>query len=113
TDEVLRRLRSATIPVADFVADLFAFFGETYRSVFGFPAPPVHDPCAVAAVIDPTIMQSQSMHVEIELKGEWTSGRTVCDVYGKLGKPVNAQVGYSLDVSRFWDMVIDTLLTYQ
>ena len=44
--------------------------------------------------------------------GEWTSGCTVCDVYGKLGKEPNARVGYALEVERFWDMVISTIMTY-
>src|SRR5436853_475434 len=86
TDEVISRLRGARRTVANFVADLMIFFGDTYRNVFGFPAPPVHDPCAVAAVIDSTILHAHTMRVEIETAGEWTTGRTVCDVYGVLGK---------------------------
>jgi inosine-uridine nucleoside N-ribohydrolase len=112
TDAVLNRLRAANRPVATFAADLLGFFGNTYRNEYGFPAPPVHDPCAVAIVIDPTIVRSHLMHVEIETKGEWTSGRTVCDVYGRLGMPPNARVGYALEVERFWEMVIGTILTY-
>jgi inosine-uridine nucleoside N-ribohydrolase len=112
TPEVLNRLRSAQRPVATFAADLLSFFGDTYRDVFGFPAPPVHDPCAVAAVIAPDILRTHNMHVEIETQSELTAGRTVCDVYGITGKPPNTRVGYGLDVSRFWNMVIDTLLTY-
>ncbi len=113
TDEVIGRLRAAHRPVADFAAGLLVFFGDTYRNVFGFPAPPVHDPCAVAAVIDPTILRAHTMRVEIETRGEWTSGRTVCDVYGQLGRQPNARVGYALDVPRFWEMVIGTLLRYE
>lgn len=112
TGEVLERLRSANRPVASFAVDLLTFFGDTYRNVFGFPAPPVHDPCAVAAVIEPDILSAHTIHVEIETEGEWTSGRTVCDVYGVLGKEPNVRVGYALDVSRFWEMLIGTILTY-
>jgi len=113
TDEVISHLRGARRAVANFAADLLIFFGDTYRNVFGFPAPPVHDPCAVAAVIDPTILHAHTMRVEIETTGEWTTGRTVCDVYGVLGKQPNARVGYALDVPRFWEMVISTILTYE
>ncbi len=112
TGEVLDRLRAANRPVASFAADLLIFFGGTYRKVFGFPAPPVHDPCAVAAVIDPDILQAHTIRVEIETEGEWTSGRTVCDIYGVLGKEPNVRVGYALDVPRFWEMLISTILTY-
>src|SRR5438270_11260924 len=112
TDEVLARLRAVDRAVANFAADLLIFFGDTYRNVFGFPAPPVHDPCAVAAVIDPDILQAHTIHVEIETEGEWTSGRTVCDIYGVLGKEANLLVGYALGVPRFWEMLISTILTY-
>src|SRR5207244_1959450 len=74
TDEVLHRLRAVQRPVATFAADLLVFFAATYRNVFGFPAPPLHDPCAVAAVIDPTIIRTHMMHVEIETAGTLTVG---------------------------------------
>jgi inosine-uridine nucleoside N-ribohydrolase len=112
TSSVLHRLRAAGQRVASFAADLLAFYADTYLRVFGFADPPVHDPCAVATVILPDIIKAHSMHVEIETAGEWTTGRTVCDIYGKLDKHPNARVGYALDVACFWDMVIDTLLSY-
>src|SRR5947209_16378464 len=113
TENVITRLRSAQRPVANFAADLLVFFADSYHKVFGFPAAPVHDPCAVAAVIDPHIMHAHTMHVAIETHGEWTTGRTVCDVYSKLGKEPNARVGYVLNVERFWDMVVGTILKYE
>lgn len=112
TEEVVSHLRTANRPVASFAADLLVFFADSYKNVFGFPAPPVHDPCAVAAVLELDIIQSADMYVEIETTSTLSAGRTVCDVYGKLGKPANARVGYELNVTRFWDMLIDTLVSY-
>ncbi len=112
TGDIIARLRDTQRPVATFAADLLVFFADTHHTVFGFPSAPVHDPCAVAAVVDPGILRTHMMHVAIETRGEWTSGRTVCDVYGKLGKEPNALVGFALDVEHFWDMVISTILTY-
>ena len=112
TSEVRSRIRALGSPVAHLVDDLLGFFEGTYHQVFGFPAPPVHDPCAVAQVIDPTLIRSQPMSVDVELSGEWTAGRTVCDVYGVTGKPANAHVGLELDVPRFWNLLIETLATY-
>jgi|SRR5579859_1826426 len=112
TPEVRARIRALGGPVAHLVDDLLGFFGETYLQVYGFPAPPVHDPCAVARVIDPTLIRSRAMRVDVELRGEWTTGRTVCDRYGMTGKPTNAEVGLELDVPRFWDVLIETLASY-
>ncbi|GAC1391912.1 MAG: nucleoside hydrolase [Ktedonobacteraceae bacterium] len=112
TEEIVGQLRNAQRPVPSFVADLLVFFADTYKSVFGFSAPPVHDPCAVAYVIEPTSIHSATMHVEIETISELTAGRTVCDVYGKLGKEANVRVGYALEVECFWDMLLATLTSY-
>jgi inosine-uridine nucleoside N-ribohydrolase len=112
TAKVRARIRALGSPVATLVDDLLNFFAETYERVFGFAAPPVHDPCAVACVLDPTLLRSRPMHVAVELRGEWTTGRTVCDMYGVTGEPPNAEVGLELDVPRFWDLLIETLATY-
>jgi inosine-uridine nucleoside N-ribohydrolase len=112
TPDIFLRLRSAKKTVTTLAADLLAFFAETYRTTFCFAAPPVHDPCAVVAVIDPTIVPVKLMHVDIETTGTFTAGRTVCDIYGKSAQPANVAVGQSLDQERFWNLLIDTLLTY-
>jgi inosine-uridine nucleoside N-ribohydrolase len=112
TPEVRSRVRALGTPVAHLVDDLLGFFAETYLRVFGFAAPPLHDPCAVAHVVDSTLLRTQPMRVEIELRGEWTLGRTVCDAHGVTGRPANAQVGVGIDAPRFWDLLIETLATY-
>lgn len=112
TEEIVGRLRAIKRPVSTFAADLLVFFAESYKNVFGFAAPPVHDPCAVAAVIDPTILHAANMYVEIETVSPLSAGRTICDVYGKQEQPANVRVGYGLDVTRFWDMLLTVLASY-
>lgn len=106
TEDVVERIGSLTGPVPRLVVELLAFFGQTYRSVFGMSAPPVHDACAVAAVIDPTLVHSQPAHVAIELWGRETYGATVVDLVGVTGRAPNCQVAMRLDRSRFWDLVV-------
>ena len=48
---------SATTPFRSAVVQLMLFFEETYRTVFGFQSPPLHDPCAIAFVIDPSLFK--------------------------------------------------------
>ncbi len=112
TTEVRERIRALGSPVAHLTDDLLDFFAETYRRVFDFDAPPLHDPCAVAAALDPTLLVTKPMRVDIELRGEFTSGRTVCDVHGITQRPPNADVALTIDVARFWDLLIDTLAAY-
>ena len=69
----------------------------------------MHDPVAVARVLDPSLVQCVDAHVAIELHGAHTRGATVCDRYGVLGRAPNARVAMELDVPRFWDLVIDAV----
>jgi inosine-uridine nucleoside N-ribohydrolase len=112
TEEILQRLRASGRTVANFAADLLVFFASTYRDVFGFDTPPVHDPCAVAAVIDPEIIRARQMRVDIETNSQFCDGRTACDMYGSSKLPMNARVGYGLDVVRFWDVLVEAILSY-
>src|SRR5215472_165257 len=43
TKEVRERIRQLSNPVAQLVDELLEFFAKSYLTVFGFPAPPVHD----------------------------------------------------------------------
>ncbi|GER86190.1 ribosylpyrimidine nucleosidase [Dictyobacter vulcani] len=113
TEEIMQRLHTLPGPVPAFVADLLHYFADSYRQVFGFPAPPIHDPCAVAAIIDPDVIAFKEMHVAIECRGHWTEGRTICDIYGKSGFSPNARVGYALSFERFWSLLLDTLQLYE
>ncbi|MFO5736590.1 nucleoside hydrolase, partial [Klebsiella pneumoniae] len=54
---------------SQFVVELLDFFGKMYKQAQGFDAPPVHDPCAVAYVIDPSVMTTQTVPANIELTG--------------------------------------------
>jgi len=112
TDAVIARIAALGTPVAETSVALMRFFAETYKRVFGFEAPAVHDPCAVATIIDPSIVPTRHMNVAIDTVSELSLGRTVCDVYGTTGRPPNADVGVDLDADRFWTLMVDALRSY-
>jgi inosine-uridine nucleoside N-ribohydrolase len=98
------RLRTAG-RVGEVAAELLEFFAGTYKSVFGFDAPPVHDAVAVSAVVEPEILKTRLMRVDVECESELTRGETVCDFYGILDKPPNAEVGVSLNTEAFFEIL--------
>lgn len=109
TPEVRQRIRAVGTATARMVDGLLDFYGSSYAEQYGFAAPPVHDPVAVAAVIDPTLLRTVDAHVEVELAGRHTTGMTVCDTYGRGGAPRRTRVATAVDTDRFWDLVIDAL----
>jgi purine nucleosidase/pyrimidine-specific ribonucleoside hydrolase len=111
TEDVLARLRAIGTPLAAIVVELLGFFAERYRQLWDFPAAPVHDPVAVARVIDPAVVGCVPAHVAVELHGTHTRGATVVDRYGVTGEAANAQVAVELDHGGFWALVIDAVRT--
>ena len=91
------------------IAELLEFFAGTYERIFGFDAPPLHDAVAVAAVLDPALLKTRPMRVDVECESELTRGETVCDFYGVSGKPPNAEVGVDLDRDGFFDLLYRVL----
>jgi inosine-uridine nucleoside N-ribohydrolase len=106
--EEARRLRTLG-RVGEVAAELVTFFSGTYKRTYGFSAPPIHDAVAVAAVVEPRILETRPMRVEIECESELTRGETVCDLYGVWGKPPNAEVGVELDRAAFFEILYRSL----
>jgi purine nucleosidase len=106
TEAVLDRLDGLATPLAETVVRLLGFFGDRHRDIWGLPAPPVHDPVAVARVIDPELVRCEEAHVAVELHGTHTRGATVCDRFGVRGRTPNARVAMELDATGFWDLVV-------
>jgi inosine-uridine nucleoside N-ribohydrolase len=109
TEDILGRIAALETTVSRLVVDLMRFFGGADRPGSGFTPPALHDACAIAYVIDPTLVDVQPMFVGIETRSEFCDGRTVCDLNGVLRRPSNALVGLSLNRSRFWDTLIGGL----
>src|ERR671914_1546973 len=106
----LERMRlRATGRVGGVVAGFLDYFAATYESVFGFDAPPLHDPVAVAAVLEPGLLKTRPMRVDIECESDLTRGETVCDFYGVTGRAPNAEVGVDLDREGFFRLLYGTL----
>ncbi|KAI8466212.1 MAG: putative tRNA synthetase [Monoraphidium minutum] len=112
TPDVLGRLLTSRPGVSKFkalVEQLLTFFAGTYREVFKFEDPPLHDPCAVAYVIDPSIFQVEEMRVDIETASSLSAGQTVCDVWHQSRRPKNCRVARAMDVAAFWELMISAL----
>jgi inosine-uridine nucleoside N-ribohydrolase len=125
TPERRAQIRSMNSVTSGHVADMLDFYGERYRVVSGLPGGAMHDPLAVAALVDPEIVRFEPMHVAVELRGTHTYGMTVCDARhlpaqdpaaGRLGSPrgeePNAEVAVAVKADRFWEMFLDVLATY-
>jgi len=95
--------------VSSVIAPLLRFFGKANNEFFGFDGAPIHDALAVSYLIDPTVLILKHLHVDIETKGEFTSGQTVVDYYNVTKKEPNAYVALDLDLPKFKKLIIDAI----
>ena len=110
TPEVVERMQALQHRVGRVCAEWMGFFGDSYHRVWEFDAPPVHDPCTIVPLIDPTVIDWREAFVAVELDGTWTRGTTVVDLYRRYpDREPNAQVAMRLDADRYWQLVLDAL----
>ena len=63
-------------PETDFIAKLADFY-LSRSEMSGYSGAAMYDPLAVATAMDATLVTLKDMHVDVELKGEFTRGETV------------------------------------
>lgn len=109
TPEIVARMQRMNHHIGRVAAEWMGFFGSSYRTIWAFEAPPVHDPCTIAALIRPEVIGWQRCFVAVETAGEWTRGTTVVDLHDRYHRPPNVDVAMTLDVDAYWDLVLDAI----
>ena len=99
----------ASNPIVRFVADALRFYMEFHAAYDGFYGAFIHDPLAVAAALDRSLVTTEALYVDVETRGEITAGMTVADRRHLTGKPPNLDVAVSADVPRFMDRLIERI----
>jgi purine nucleosidase len=97
----------ASNPIVRYVADALRFYMEFHAHYDGFYGAFIHDPLAVAAALDPTLVRTQAVTVDVELGGTLTTGETVTDWRGVWGRPPNVDVAIEADAPEFLRRLVE------
>lgn len=109
-DNIMAEIAALNTPISQFVVESLNYYTAGYRLRNGCSDhAPVHDPCAVAYVIDPSIMEIRKAPVNIELQGALTTGMTVTDFRTIPDANCHTQVATKLDNPKLWKMFIASL----
>ena len=102
-------------PVARFIHDftnhLFTFGDQRGEEAFA-----LHDPLAVGVALDPSLVELEELHVDVEDKGRVTRGATVADrrsIPAHEKAPPNCRVAMSVRAGRFLELFLDRVCAGQ
>lgn len=108
--EMFRSIGNKTGHATAGLMDFFSIFYRKNRIELDGGAA-LHDPCAIAWLIDPDIFQTKPCYVDVETHGSLTTGTTVVDFYNVLDKSPNAEVAYDIDRERYIQMLHEAIKT--
>ena len=110
--EDIEELKELGNPVAEMAGELLEFFVGYHRERLDMEGCPLHDPLAVAAALDESVIKTEYLPVRVENEGRYTTGATVVDYDGiTFGEP-NVHVALEVDAPRFRHIVKKALTEY-
>lgn len=93
-----RRASKVAMTILEFTRHYMRYHLKTH----GFNGGYLHDPIAVAAAIDPSLLRTRTVHVDVETEGAHTRGMTVADFHQRRTLDRNTvNVALTIDRERF------------
>ncbi len=91
------------------VADLLTFYCSFDLAKYRMEGGPLHDPCVIAYLIDPTLFSLKHVHVAVETASELTMGQTVADWWAVTDRTPNCHVADQAEDQRFFALLSERL----
>lgn len=115
--EDIERIRALGTRTGEVLAGLLDFFDLTTSRPFLAPEDHIegvhmHDPCAVAYLIDPTLFTMVKTRVDIVTSDGHALGATVVDYNETTGREPNALVGFDVDRDRFAQLLHNSVARF-
>jgi purine nucleosidase len=99
--------RAFGTPVGDMTAAWTDFFERFDKEKYGAAGAPLHDPCVIAYLLDPTLFTGRHINVAVEITSELTLGMTVADWWRVTDRPPNALFIGDVDDAGFFALLTD------
>jgi purine nucleosidase len=107
-EDPMKATRSvASNPIVRYVADALRFYMEFHSRYDGFYGAFIHDPLAVAAALDPALVRTESLAVDVELGGRLTTGETVTDWRRVWGREPNLDIAVEANAELFLERFVE------
>ncbi len=109
TPSRLTAIKAIETEVSKAVHGLLTFYNIYDQAKGEGQGAPLHDPCAIAYVMRPDLFEGRHCHVEIEIAGDASMGRTLVDWRGRDERAPNALAIDGIDADGFFELLIERL----
>lgn len=92
-----------------FVVDALRFYFEFHAAYDGFYGAFIHDPFVVAATIDPSLIDTRPVFVDVEAGAGLAHAMTIADWRGITGRPPNVNVAVTGNAAAFLDRLVERI----
>lgn len=114
TDLAELRTRSEGRPLAaaltGFIEDASRYYFDRMEKRKGKRILIMHDPLALAVALDPTLVATLRVAVDVETVGRLTTGATIADWRESWARLANSEVAVTVDAERFRKMFFDAMV---
>jgi purine nucleosidase len=108
----LEAMRAIGNRVADAAHNMLAYFDRHDTAKYGSTGAPLHDPCTIAYLLDPTLFAGKACNISVETRSELTMGHTAVDFWRVSGRPANATWIHGVDADGFFALLLEHLARY-
>ncbi len=105
----IERLLNTGSPVSHFVRDAMADYMAFYSKYEGFEGCALHDPLTVAALIAPELLSLEEHHVDVDISGGVSTGKTFADFMKVAKKSANMKVALDVRGREFVELFIERM----
>jgi len=99
----IEALDRAETTVSSAAVGMLRFYERYDVDKYDIPGAPLHDPCVIAYLVDPTIFEGHAAHVAVDYVDADAMGNT----YEIAQSEPNAMVMTRVDADRFFDLVVE------
>ena len=104
-DTIVSKIQNNNNQSSIFFAALMKFYSKFHRKLYETNETPLHDPCVIAYLIEPSIFKGKYVNVIVEEDSKLTRGMTIVDWYGVTNRQPNCMVITEADHKKFFSIL--------
>jgi purine nucleosidase len=102
------RLMQIPSPISRFIRDVIQVYIK-YSSEFGYSGCALHDPLTLATLIAPELLTLKEYHVDVDISGGVSMGKTFADIIDVTKKPANMRVAMGVRGGDFVELFVQRM----